>query len=75
MTTRSLHRHLAAAGVAWLVPVLWQFFGPHDPATHRTLLSVAMTVSVMLYIDYRATQRDVLLRLGIWTGMGQRNSE
>lgn len=72
--SHSPSKHLCAVVVAWLLPFAWLIFAPQSDAVHRTLLALAITSTVILYVDYRAIERDVLLRLGVWAGVGQRDS-
>lgn len=65
MTGRS-HVHAVSAATLWATSFIGQPLLPIS--IHRMLLSGAITATVVYYIDRRATDRDVLMRLGLWTG-------
>lgn len=58
------HAYSALAAALWtssLVPLV-------DSRTHRTVVAAASTLTIMAWVDRRASDRDTLIRLGLWTG-------
>lgn len=63
------------AAASWSAALALGVLTPGLVGVHRTVLAAAVTVTVIAYVDYRARDRDLWLRLGLWAGAAQRDAK